>query len=36
MPPLQLVENSDILATVSKLQDKRPALVIGFQRKPNI
>jgi phosphopantothenoylcysteine decarboxylase/phosphopantothenate--cysteine ligase len=30
MPPLQLVENPDILATVSKLQDKRPALVIGF------
>jgi phosphopantothenoylcysteine decarboxylase / phosphopantothenate---cysteine ligase len=30
MPPLQLVENPDILATVSKLQDKRPPLVIGF------
>ncbi|HWZ06767.1 MAG TPA: bifunctional phosphopantothenoylcysteine decarboxylase/phosphopantothenate--cysteine ligase CoaBC [Bradyrhizobium sp.] len=30
MPPLQLVENPDILATVSKLGDKRPALVIGF------
>jgi phosphopantothenoylcysteine decarboxylase/phosphopantothenate--cysteine ligase len=30
MPPLQLVENPDILATVSKLQDKRPGLVIGF------
>jgi phosphopantothenoylcysteine decarboxylase/phosphopantothenate--cysteine ligase len=30
MPPLQLVENPDILATISKLQDKRPALVIGF------
>jgi phosphopantothenoylcysteine decarboxylase / phosphopantothenate---cysteine ligase len=29
-PPLQLVENPDILATVSKLQDKRPHLVIGF------
>ena len=30
MPPLQLVENPDILATVSKLKDKRPPLVIGF------
>ncbi|MCP4615287.1 MAG: bifunctional phosphopantothenoylcysteine decarboxylase/phosphopantothenate--cysteine ligase CoaBC [Bradyrhizobium sp.] len=30
MPPLQLVENPDILATVSKLGDKRPPLVIGF------
>jgi phosphopantothenoylcysteine decarboxylase/phosphopantothenate--cysteine ligase len=30
MPPLQLVENPDILATVSKLHDKRPGLVIGF------
>jgi phosphopantothenoylcysteine decarboxylase/phosphopantothenate--cysteine ligase len=30
MPPLQLVENPDILATISKLQDQRPALVIGF------
>jgi phosphopantothenoylcysteine decarboxylase / phosphopantothenate---cysteine ligase len=30
MPPLQLVENPDILATVAKLQDKRPPLVIGF------
>ena len=30
MPPLQLVENPDILATISKLQDKRPPLVIGF------
>jgi phosphopantothenoylcysteine decarboxylase / phosphopantothenate---cysteine ligase len=30
MPPLQLVENPDILATISKLGDKRPALVIGF------
>ena len=30
MPPLQLVENPDILATVSKLADKRPPLVIGF------
>jgi phosphopantothenoylcysteine decarboxylase/phosphopantothenate--cysteine ligase len=30
MPPLHLVENPDILATISKLQDKRPALVIGF------
>jgi phosphopantothenoylcysteine decarboxylase / phosphopantothenate---cysteine ligase len=30
MPPLQLVENPDILATISKLQDKRPSLVIGF------
>jgi phosphopantothenoylcysteine decarboxylase/phosphopantothenate--cysteine ligase len=30
MPPLQLVENPDILATISKLDDKRPLLVIGF------
>jgi phosphopantothenoylcysteine decarboxylase/phosphopantothenate--cysteine ligase len=30
LPPLQLVENPDILATIGKLQDKRPALVIGF------
>ena len=30
MPPLQLVENPDILATISKLQDSRPPLVIGF------
>ena len=30
MPPLQLVENPDILATISKLKDKRPPLVIGF------
>jgi phosphopantothenoylcysteine decarboxylase/phosphopantothenate--cysteine ligase len=29
-PPLQLVENPDILATISKLDDKRPKLVIGF------
>jgi phosphopantothenoylcysteine decarboxylase/phosphopantothenate--cysteine ligase len=30
MPPLQLIENPDILATISKLADKRPPLVIGF------
>ena len=30
MPPLQLVENPDILATISKLPDQRPPLVIGF------
>jgi phosphopantothenoylcysteine decarboxylase/phosphopantothenate--cysteine ligase len=30
MPPLQLVENPDILATISKLSDIRPKLVIGF------
>ena len=30
MPPLQLVENPDILATISKLAEKRPPLVIGF------
>lgn len=30
MPPLQLVENPDILATIAKLPDKRPPLVIGF------
>jgi phosphopantothenoylcysteine decarboxylase/phosphopantothenate--cysteine ligase len=30
MPPLQLTENPDILATISKLHDNRPSLVIGF------
>jgi phosphopantothenoylcysteine decarboxylase/phosphopantothenate--cysteine ligase len=30
MPPLQLVENPDILATIAKLRDQRPPLVIGF------
>ena len=30
MPPLQLIENPDILATISKLRDRRPPLVIGF------
>ncbi len=30
MPPLQLVENPDILATISQLKEKRPPLVIGF------
>ena len=30
MPPLQLIENPDILSTISKLGDGRPALVIGF------
>ena len=30
MPPLQLVENPDILATISRLADRRPPLVIGF------
>ena len=30
MPPLQLVENPDILATISKLKDRRPPMVIGF------
>jgi len=30
MPPLQLVENPDILATISKLGEKRPRLVVGF------
>jgi phosphopantothenoylcysteine decarboxylase / phosphopantothenate---cysteine ligase len=30
MPPLQLVENPDILATISKLRENRPPLVIGF------
>jgi phosphopantothenoylcysteine decarboxylase / phosphopantothenate---cysteine ligase len=30
MPALQLVENPDILATISKLRDNRPPLVIGF------
>ncbi|MCA6118251.1 bifunctional phosphopantothenoylcysteine decarboxylase/phosphopantothenate--cysteine ligase CoaBC [Bradyrhizobium sp. WSM 1738] len=29
-PQLALVENPDILATISKLTDKRPPLVIGF------
>ena len=30
MPPLQLVENPDILATISKLTHHRPRLVVGF------
>ena len=30
MPPLQLVENPDILATISHRHDKRPPLVVGF------
>ncbi|MBN9006153.1 MAG: bifunctional phosphopantothenoylcysteine decarboxylase/phosphopantothenate--cysteine ligase CoaBC [Rhizobiales bacterium] len=30
IPPLQLTENPDILATISKLRDNRPPLVIGF------
>jgi phosphopantothenoylcysteine decarboxylase / phosphopantothenate---cysteine ligase len=30
MPPLQLTENPDILATISHLTDKRPPLVVGF------
>jgi phosphopantothenoylcysteine decarboxylase/phosphopantothenate--cysteine ligase len=30
LPPLQLIENPDILATISRLTDKRPPLVIGF------
>jgi phosphopantothenoylcysteine decarboxylase/phosphopantothenate--cysteine ligase len=30
LPPLQLVENPDILATISKPGDIRPKLVIGF------
>jgi phosphopantothenoylcysteine decarboxylase/phosphopantothenate--cysteine ligase len=30
MPPLELVENPDILATISKLKQNRPQLVIGF------
>src|SRR5471032_2106424 len=30
MPPLQLVENPDILATISKSRERRPGLVIGF------
>jgi phosphopantothenoylcysteine decarboxylase/phosphopantothenate--cysteine ligase len=30
MPPLQLVENPDILATISHLNEQRPQLVIGF------
>jgi phosphopantothenoylcysteine decarboxylase/phosphopantothenate--cysteine ligase len=29
-PPLQLVENPDILATIAKLSENRPPLVIGF------
>ncbi len=28
--PLQLIENPDILATISNLRDERPPLVIGF------
>src|SRR5882762_5026881 len=30
LPPLQLVENPDLLATISKPGEKRPPLVIGF------
>lgn len=30
MPPLQLVENPDILSTISHLHAQRPPLVIGF------
>lgn len=30
IPPLTLVENPDILATISKLKERRPGLVIGF------
>ncbi len=30
MPPLQLVENPDILATIARMKDNRPPLVIGF------
>ena len=30
MPPLQLVENPDILATISRRKEGRPPLVIGF------
>ena len=30
MPKLELVENPDILATISKLTGQRPPLVIGF------
>ncbi|MGA2287095.1 bifunctional phosphopantothenoylcysteine decarboxylase/phosphopantothenate--cysteine ligase CoaBC [Bradyrhizobium sp.] len=30
MPQLALVENPDILATIAKLPDRRPPLVIGF------
>jgi phosphopantothenoylcysteine decarboxylase/phosphopantothenate--cysteine ligase len=30
MPPLALVENPDILATISKPGERRPPLVIGF------
>jgi phosphopantothenoylcysteine decarboxylase/phosphopantothenate--cysteine ligase len=30
LPPLQLTENPDILATISKLAEHRPPLVIGF------
>ncbi|MBV9531568.1 MAG: bifunctional phosphopantothenoylcysteine decarboxylase/phosphopantothenate--cysteine ligase CoaBC [Bradyrhizobium sp.] len=30
MPPLQLVENPDILARIANLKEKRPCLVIGF------
>jgi phosphopantothenoylcysteine decarboxylase / phosphopantothenate---cysteine ligase len=30
LPPLQLIENPDILATIAQLQERRPKLVIGF------
>jgi phosphopantothenoylcysteine decarboxylase/phosphopantothenate--cysteine ligase len=29
-PPLAMVENPDILATIAKLTDQRPPLVVGF------
>jgi len=30
LPQLELTENPDILATISRLRDRRPSLVIGF------
>jgi phosphopantothenoylcysteine decarboxylase/phosphopantothenate--cysteine ligase len=34
-PPLELIENPDILATISKRGAKRPRLVIGFAAETN-
>jgi phosphopantothenoylcysteine decarboxylase / phosphopantothenate---cysteine ligase len=30
LPPLQLIENPDILATIAQLPERRPKLVVGF------
>ncbi len=35
LPSLTFAENPDILATISKLRDNRPGLVIGLPPRPN-